>query len=1071
MTGGFLGSLFAALSFTGALVAMFSFWGAARDQGDLRAQSLWRWMAGVSWFTHVASVVGIIGTLFYLIYTHDYRYHYVWSHSSNELPVYYMISCFWEGQEGSFLLWTFWHAVLGSVVYFAHRQWRDIVLAVIASVNLILASMILGIYVEEGMARMLSVGAVLVPMAYLGLRLYQKEDGLNAKGLLHLGGLLCGVFAIYLIAADKSGMVVDGFASLRDPAVPVGYKAAFAFVMFVILGVMGFSVNHVIAKGRGAIDAREVFALYLLPVLALVVLLADFGTWKIGSSPFLTLADAFKEAPVFASNPDFVPANGKGLNPLLQNYWMVIHPPTLFLGFASTVVPFAFVIGGLVQGKYTEWVRPAAAWVIFSVAILGVGIIMGGYWAYETLNFGGYWNWDPVENSSLVPWVVGIAALHGMVAYRKSRSFLAFTMAMVLSVFLMVLYSTFLTRSGILGETSVHTFTDLGLSGQLLVFLFAYLFLIGALFVARVNAFPSDQKGVAVNSAEFLVFLGVITLIFVGLVITIFTSLPVFNKVLGTNWAPPSKAGFFYYRWTVYFAVSMAVLSGFAQFKFWKKLRPESRWNSIMRPYMVAAGSAIVVLVLVAGFTDWQFSLDDDLAGFKDLADNEPNALRAAMYYIRWGMFIFADEITLAASLFMVYANTDILLGLLRRNARTRTVTGGSIAHLGFGLMLLGIYFSSGYDSVLSVNSNPDELSALPQNSRNDNVLLLRGKPRNIKGFQVTYLGKKEAVAPISDLRVIQDDPESFKVSFADSTGDIFAFVLPKDVFTDASGQVNLPVVEAFLNDKLDFLKPKHINERSLYGLRFVPRTRDPKTQQDVLDEAHAFVVYPEAEVNPSMGLLAHPSRKIYLNRDVYVHVSTVAKEDEEPQFKFYQFDLAIGDTAQTGRSQVFFDRISADSTQGTEYELIARAHLRVVTDLGDTLHAEPVYRIDKENRVTIKDAYLDDIYTSFAFVGVNTETGKVAIQAQEQLNPPDDIVVIQAIQKPWINLLWLGTFVLTIGFGMAIARRIRENRAGRTSSPELGEMATADEALSKLPDEDAVDEPQSPATDDVDEA
>ena len=104
---------------------------------------------------------------------------------------------------------------------------------------------------------------------------------------------------------------------------------------------------------------------------------------KIGSSPFILLRDAMPEAPIFTANPEYIPKDGQGLNALLQNYWMVIHPPTLFLGYASTLVPFAFCLSGLWLKKYRDWVRPALPWALFSGAILGLGILMGGYWAYE----------------------------------------------------------------------------------------------------------------------------------------------------------------------------------------------------------------------------------------------------------------------------------------------------------------------------------------------------------------------------------------------------------------------------------------------------------------------------------------------------------------------------------------------------------------------------------------------------------------------------------------------------------------------------------------------------------------
>jgi cytochrome c-type biogenesis protein CcmF len=112
--------------------------------------------------------------------------------------------------------------------------------------------------------------------------------------------------------------------------------------------------------------------------------------------------------------------DGQGLNALLQNYWMVIHPPILFLGFSSTVVPFAFAIAGLWKRQFGDWTRAALPWTLFSACVLGTGIMMGAAWAYEALSFGGYWAWDPVENASLVPWLVMIAGLHTMVIYNAT---------------------------------------------------------------------------------------------------------------------------------------------------------------------------------------------------------------------------------------------------------------------------------------------------------------------------------------------------------------------------------------------------------------------------------------------------------------------------------------------------------------------------------------------------------------------------------------------------------------------------------------------------------------------------
>src|SRR5688572_8025098 len=187
---------------------------------------------------------------------------------------------------------------------------------------------------------------------------------------------------------------------------------------------------------------------------------------------------------------------------------MVIHPPTLFLGFATTLIPFSFCIAGLWLKKYREWVRPAFPWTLFAAMILGVGIIMGAYWAYETLNFGGYWNWDPVENAVYIPWLIMIAAAHTMVIYKRSKSALRTTFLLVIATFLLVLYATFLTRSGILGNASVHSFTDLGLSGQLFAYLAAFLVLSVVLLVWRWKDIPATEKEVKTYSPDFWIFIG-----------------------------------------------------------------------------------------------------------------------------------------------------------------------------------------------------------------------------------------------------------------------------------------------------------------------------------------------------------------------------------------------------------------------------------------------------------------------------------------------------------------------------------------------------------------------------------
>ena len=201
---------------------------------------------------------------------------------------------------------------------------------------------------------------------------------------------------------------------------------------------------------------------------------------RVGSSPFLLIRELpeniglpWTKLPTYlAMIPQF--KDGRGLNPLLQNYWMVIHPPTLFFGFASTLIPFAFAIAGLWTRRVKEWMEPALPWTFFGIGVLGTGILMGGAWAYEALSFGGFWAWDPVENASLVPWLTLVGTGHLMLINKRKDTSLFTTLFLALLTFLLVLYSTFLTRSGVLGDTSVHSFTGEGMLPGLLIFMLTF---------------------------------------------------------------------------------------------------------------------------------------------------------------------------------------------------------------------------------------------------------------------------------------------------------------------------------------------------------------------------------------------------------------------------------------------------------------------------------------------------------------------------------------------------------------------------------------------------------------------
>ncbi|HYN22001.1 MAG TPA: cytochrome c biogenesis protein CcsA, partial [Thermoanaerobaculia bacterium] len=215
---------------------------------------------------------------------------------------------------------------------------------------------------------------------------------------------------------------------------------------FLIWLLWGSLLGVLIKKAAGK-DEPAVMGVYTLTLMGLLFIL-------VRENPFVML----KEAPL----------DGAGLNPLLQDDWMVIHPPIMFIGYAAAAIPFAFAMAALWRRDYDNWAARAFPWALGGFLVLGCAILMGGYWAYKTLGWGGYWGWDPVENASLIPWLFGTVLIHGLHMERTRGRYRRANYVLAALVYLSVLYGTFLTRSGVLADFSVHSFVDLGISGWLI---------------------------------------------------------------------------------------------------------------------------------------------------------------------------------------------------------------------------------------------------------------------------------------------------------------------------------------------------------------------------------------------------------------------------------------------------------------------------------------------------------------------------------------------------------------------------------------------------------------------------
>jgi len=371
-------------------------------------------------------------------------------------------------------------------------------------------------------------------------------------------------------------------------------------------------------------------------------------------SPYLYVWESFPQD----ASIGLVPEEGRGLNPLLQNFWMTIHPPILFAGFSSLAIPFCFAIAALIKNQYNRWLKLALPWTLFSGMVLGVGIMLGGFWAYGVLGWGGYWGWDPVENSSFVPWIIIVAAIHSMIAQEKTGKFKKTSLFLCVMGFILVLYSTFLTRSGVLGDASVHSFVDPG--QEVYLFLIVFLSLFGAggigLILFRMKSLKTiKDKAANILSRESAVFVGAITLCLTALVIGVGTSWPIFSN----STVDPA----FYNKMNLPLAILIASINGISILLAWKHTEEKRFFKSL---YLPVAFTLVVTIALV-------------IIGIRDVL-----------------IAIFA-----AASLFALFVNVSIAYKIFVKN---NLRAGPYIAHMGIMILFLGIIGSSKYSEEVNLS-------------------------------------------------------------------------------------------------------------------------------------------------------------------------------------------------------------------------------------------------------------------------------------------------------------------------------------------------------------------------------
>jgi len=917
---GQLGHGFALVSFAGALLAALGFFLYTRSD-----DTNWRTVGRIGYRVHSVAVIGIIVTLFVMLLMHWFEFDYVWKHSNTEMPLRYILSCFWEGQEGSFLLWTFWNVVIGSVLIWRGGSrkspgWEGPVMSVIALVQVFLTTMLLGVYIFD-----VRVGS-------------------------------------------------SPFLLIRELPENIGL-------------------------------------------------------------PWTHLSNYLAKIPQFQ--------NGRGLNPLLQNYWMTIHPPTLFLGFASTVVPFAFAIAGLWKNRLKEWMTPALPWTYFGIMVLGTGVLMGGAWAYEALSFGGFWAWDPVENASLVPWLTLVGTGHLMLINKRKDTSLFTMLLLALGTFLLVLYSTFLTRSGVLGDTSVHSFTGEGMLPGLLIFLLAFIALgtgmlntdkqlrryyfalcvimlaMGVLLKVQVPAIIlfgvtslvftviayssggfSKSEEERISSREFWLFIGSMMLMLSALQIITFTSVPVYNLLIEPfKHALASMGNLTHWKW----------LAHMAEAKYAPPSNPKLTYKTVQVPL------AIVIVSLVAIGQYLRYKNTDRSMFFKQIRIS----LIGAFLLTAIGVFVLEYKLAELPLIGLFFATSFAALAnalYIWKGAKGDFAKAGpSVAHVGFALVLLGALISTSRQKDISHYVRGPVLGRVNKDfDDSKDMLIYKGDTLPLGDHFVTFHSKHtEGVNQYFDMDYLAAEPRRF--SKGDTVLVRSSLFVAKDDHTASAD---------FLIDQPAHWQPMDSAARRVFWHAKHWSATAPGKREFALD--------PLVQLNPRFGNVAEPSTKHWPQRDLYTHIR-YAKLDPKDSSDFMPPNLIeknVGDTIITSTCVIVLDsvRTMRDSVTikhlGPEYFVyVVSLKVRDLYDPTRWFAAKPIsiYRLDQP--VASKAVDLPQLNTRIDVVSVSGE--HIGLNVYER-----EFVIMQAIVFPGINVLWIGCVLMALGSFLAIRQRVKRGRS-----------------------------------------
>ena len=448
---------------------------------------------------------------------------------------------------------------------------------------------------------------------------------------------------------------------------------------FLLWGLMAGLAGILAVRGTG--EYRRWFT------VVYSVFLAGIAAILLRVSPFVLI-------PLFGGQ-HLIPPDGQGMVPSLLNYWVVIHPPTIFFGFGTLTVLFAYAFSAVLSGDVVNWIPRVRPWALVSLAVVGLGLCMGGLWAYETLGWGGFWMWDPVENTSFVPWCGVVAFVHGMFVQQARQKWHMANVIFGALPFLLFSYGTFLTRSGVLGDSSVHNFVSIDpIAKNLLIGIIAICLVSFTLALAmlwgRARARLPERKDVpfALLGRESF-YSAAIWLVFgFAFVTALGMSYPFLLTSLGKS-AKVVEEGL-YHQVLGWMFPPLMLLMAVAPFLTWKGLTFREMFSRITNSLAIAVGLVGVMLM-------WLKS-----PGFQAPGPEETIDIMGlhAPFKVTWVLFLSG------LCMFVAVASFWRMIEAFKKSKQT---VGAMLAHFGVSVTLLGLIFSRGFEQSKIVLLHPSE--------------------------------------------------------------------------------------------------------------------------------------------------------------------------------------------------------------------------------------------------------------------------------------------------------------------------------------------------------------------------